>query len=71
MNTSVYGLAHGVGACRWSVYATVSNDYPHRRIAGQPFSIIGILVACQTTVHRLPEKAHQSVPHVTTAPTLL
>ena len=28
---------------------------------GKPFSIVGILVACQTTVHRLPEKAHQSV----------
>ena len=40
---------------------TVSNDYPHRRIVGQPFSIVGILVACQTTVHRLPEKAHQPV----------
>ena len=63
--------AHGVGAGRWSVYASVSNDYPHRRIVGQPFSIVGILVACQTTVHRLPEKAHQSVLHVTTAPTLL
>ncbi len=63
--------AHGVGACRWSVYASVSNDYPHRRIVGQPFSIVGILVARQTTVHRLPEKAHQSVLHVTTAPTLL
>ena len=32
---------------------------------------VGILVACQTTVHRLSEKAHQSVLHVTTAPTLL
>ena len=63
--------AHGVGACRRSVYASFSNDYPHRRIVGQPFSIVGILVACQTTVHRLPEKAHQSVLHVTTAPTLL
>ena len=63
--------AHGVGAGRWSVYASVSNDYPHRRIVDQPFSIVGILVACQTTVHRLPEKAHQSVLHVTTAPTLL
>ena len=63
--------AHGVGAGRWSVYASVSNDYPHRRIVGQPFSIVGILVAYQTTVHRLPEKAHQSVLHVTTAPTLL
>ena len=63
--------AHGVGACRWSVYASVSNDYPHRRVVGQPFSIVGILVACETTVHRLPEKAHQSVLHVTTAPTLL
>ena len=41
------------------------------RIVGQPFSVVGILVARQTTVHRLPEKAHQSVLHVTTAPTLL
>ena len=63
--------AHGVGAGRWSVYASVSNDYTHRRIVGQSFSIVGILVACQPTVHRLPEKAHQSVLHVTTAPTLL
>ena len=47
------------------------NDYPHRRIVGQPFSVVGILVAGQTTVHRLPEKAHQSVLHVTTAPALL
>ena len=37
----------------------------------QPFSVVGILVARQTTVHRLPEKAHQSVLHVTTAPALL
>ena len=44
---------------------------PHRRVVGQPFSVVGILVARQTTVHRLPEKAHQSVLHVTTAPTLL
>ena len=36
--------AHGVGACRWSVYASVSNDYPHRRVVSQPFSIVGILV---------------------------
>ena len=48
-----------------------SNDYPHRRVLGQPFSVVGILVARQTTVHRLPEKAHQSVLHVTTAPALL
>ena len=54
-----------------SMTTSVSNDYPHRRIVGQPFSIVCILVACQTTVHRLPEKAHQSVLHVTTAPTLL
>ena len=40
-------------------------------VLGQPFSVVGILVARQTTVHRLPEKAHQSVLHVTTAPTLL
>ena len=32
----------------------------HRRIVGQPFSVVGILVARQTTVHRLPEKAHLS-----------
>ena len=63
--------AHGVGASRRSVYASVSNDYPHRRIVGQPFSIVGILVACQTTVHRLPEKAHQSVLHVAAAPSIL
>ena len=44
---------------------------PHRLIVGQPFSVVGILVARQTTVHRLPEKAHQSVLHVTTTPTLL
>ena len=64
--------AHGVGAGSRSLRTTSpSNDYPHRRIVGQPFSVVGILVACQTTVHRLPEKAHQSVLHVTTAPTLL
>ncbi len=40
-------------------------------LLGQPFNVVGILVARQTTVHRLPEKAHQSVLHVTTAPTLL
>ena len=64
--------AHGVGAGGRSLWTTSpSNDYPHRRVLGQPFSVVGILVACQTTVHRLPEKAHQSVLHVTTAPTLL
>ena len=63
--------AHGARARRRSVYASVSNDYPHRRVLGQPFSVVGILVARQTTVHRLPEKAHQSVLHVATAPTLL
>ena len=39
--------AHGVGACRWSVHASVSNDYPHRRVGGQAFSIVGILVAAR------------------------
>ena len=64
--------AHGVGAGGRSLRTTSpSNDYPHRRIVGQPFSVVGILVARQTTVHRLPEKAHQSVLHVTTAPALL
>ena len=63
--------AHGVGAGGRSLRTTSpSNDYPHRRVLGQPFSVVGIL-ARQTTVHRLPEKAHQSVLHVTTAPTLL
>ena len=64
--------AHGVGAGGRSLRTiSPSNDYPHRRIVGQPFSVVGILVARQTTVHRLPEKAHQSVLHVTTAPSLL
>ena len=63
--------AHGVGAGGRSVNVSPSNDDPHRRVLGQPFSVVGILVARQTTVHRLPEKAHQSVLHVTTAPTLL
>ena len=49
--------AHGARARRRSVYASVSNDYTHRRIVGQPFRVVGILVARQTTVHRLPEKA--------------
>ena len=49
--------AHGARARRRSVYASVSNDYPHRRVLGQPFSIVGILAARQTTVYRLPEKA--------------
>ena len=64
--------AHGVGADGRSFMTTSpSNDYPHRRIVGQPFSVVGILVARQTAVHRLPEKAHQSVLHVTTSPALL
>ena len=64
--------AHGVGArCRSLRTTSPSNDHPHRRIVRQPFSVVGILVARQTTVHRLPEKAHQSVLHVATAPTLL
>ena len=64
--------AHGVGAGGRSLRTTSpSNDDPHRRVLGQPFSVVGILVARQTTVHRLPEKAHQSVLHVATAPTLL
>ena len=64
--------AHGVGAGGRSLRTTSpSNDHTHRRVLGQPFSVVGILVAGQTTVHRLPEKAHQSVLHVATAPTLL
>ena len=64
--------AHSVGAGGRSLRTTSpSNDHPHRRIVGQPFSVVGILVARQTTVHRLPEKAHQSVLHVATAPALL
>ena len=64
--------AHGVGAGGRSFRTTSpSNDDPHRRVLRQPFSVVGILVARQTTVHRLPEKAHQSVLHVTTATTLL
>ena len=62
--------AHGVGADGRSFRTTSpSNDHPPRRIVGQPFSVVGILVARQTTVHRLPEKAHQSVLHVATDPT--
>ena len=49
--------AHGVGAGGWSFSVSPSNDDPHRRVLGQTFSVVGILVACQTTVHRLPEKA--------------
>ena len=64
--------AHGVGARGRSFRTTSpSNDHTHRRIVGQPFSVVGILVARQTTVHRLHGKAHQSMLHVTTAPALL
>ena len=59
------------GTTRKQPLAVFRHDDPHRRVLGQPFSVVGILVARQTTVHRLPEKAHQSVLHVTTAPALL
>ena len=33
--------AHGVGAGGWSLRTTSpSNDHPHRRIVGQPFSVV-------------------------------
>ena len=41
--------AHGVGAGGRSVNVSPSNDDPHRRVLGQPFSVVGILVARQTT----------------------
>ena len=46
--------AHGVGAGGRS-FRTISpsNDDPHRRVLSQPFSVVGILVTRQTTVHRL------------------
>ena len=44
--------AHGVVACRFSFRTTSpSNDHTHRRVVRQPFSVVGILVARQTTVH--------------------
>ena len=63
--------AHGARARCLSVRAATSNDHPHRRIVGQAFSVVGILVARQTTVHRLPEKRYQLVLHVTPAPSVL
>ena len=43
---SVLGIApepaHGVWCLPLVCYASVSNDYPHRRIVGQPFSIVDV-----------------------------
>ena len=63
--------AHGIGACCLSLGASPSNDDSHGGVLGQPFSIVGVLVAGQTAVHRLPEQRHQLVLHVATAPALL
>ena len=63
--------AHGIGACCLSLAASLSNDDPHGGVLGQPFSIVGVLVASKTAVHRLPEQGHQLVLHVATAPALL
>ena len=38
---------------------------------GQPFSVVGVLVAGQTALHRLPEQGHHLVLDVATAPALL
>ena len=57
--------AHSVGAGGRSLRTTSpSNDYPHRRIVRQPFSVVGILVARQT-MYTDCLRAHQSVLHVT------
>ena len=63
--------AHGIGACCLSLGASPSNDDPHGGVLGQPFSVVGVLVAGQTAVHRLPEQGHQLVLDVATTPALL
>ena len=47
--------AHGIGACCLSLGVSPSNDDSHGRVLGQPFNIVGVLVASNATVHRLPE----------------
>ena len=63
--------AHGIGACCLSLGALPSNDDSHGGVLGQPFSIIGVLVAGNAAVHRLLELGHQLVLDVATAPALL
>ena len=53
--------AHRVGACCLSLKASPSNDDPHSWVLGQPFSVVGVLIASKTAVYRLPEQSHQLV----------
>src|SRR5918996_2304560 len=48
-----------------------SRDGPQGRVVGQAVSVVGVLVASQPAVHRLPEQWHQMVLHVPTRPALL
>ena len=63
--------AHRVGACCLSFKASLSNDDPHSWVLGQPFSVVGVLIASKTAVYRLPEQSHQLVLDVAATPALL
>ena len=63
--------AHRVGACCLSLKASPSNDDPHSWVLGQPFSVVGVLIASKTAVYRLPEQSRQLVLDVATTPALL
>ena len=51
--------------------ASPSNDDPHSWVLGQPFSVVGVLIASKTAVYRLPDQSHQLVLDVATTPALL
>ena len=63
--------AHRVGACCLSLKASPSNDDPHSWVLGQPFSVVGVLIASKMAVYRLPDQSHQLVLDVATTPALL
>ena len=63
--------AHRVGACCPSFKASPSNDDAHSWVLGQPFSVVGVLIAGKTAVYRLPEQSHQLVLDVAATPALL
>ena len=59
---AVQVMAHNLA--RWTARIGLAERTTHRRVVRQPCRVVGILVARQTTVHRLSEQGHELVLHV-------
>ena len=50
----------------WSIHISTlpPDDDTHSRVLGKPFSVVGVLVASETAIHRLSEQGQQRVLHI-------